>query len=1050
MDPTWAFIDVSKPVTGKPVLVPPQGWDQSATSGAAPVGNVDTKLVETRDSLKTRLKDLSSQAIRASYPLEGLGSAGFINRAAVKMANMDAVFNFTDYRQKSTEQLQKQKFTYADVAGAPGSWSQYVRYRRPNSQGYGISLLQGGLPWDASLKVDGNTFQQFDKYGGDIILAWRDFVQYVRIKNTAGIDLVMCDGGIDVESEEKFKQQELLNFPLIFHECLTLNALKQGGSFVCKCYDTHTDLMADLIYVLEFCFPPGKLLVFKPSYSRSANAEQYIVGTDFQADKAKSVLDFLAGISDSILARIPVDNKDKSTIIANSLMAMKNLVSPAPPASFKAWLYEHNNTQVEQQILALQVVFDPQAKRPKYHTKKALLLWDLESDEPRDIRDQFATSKRAGATKAMKSLVSNMSRSFAKTNVDLARGLQEQQTTRALVEYLRSAVNQSLKDSKKAEKALERWLLSMANDKVKPLVSWSPIYKLSALDSEVNQQFIRELVNDKLVSDISGAQEVVKRLQDLIRTSLSNDPPTAVGLSLESLKTISQTSFLNPNRERIILLTRLGGEHAVIKLILRYDSLIVGGQQWSLPRAHFKYLYDEFGVRNEAFASPLNSKMLDFKDGSFYSLFPDTDTVFGSKGNFFDHQLATPGNPSLMGAMSGAAWEVNPPFMESSLTQAARKVLNGLQEAKDNNSMLSFFFASPAWTDAEFYRLLSTSPFKRFETRLEKGKHFYELPSGEMLTAKADSFYFILTSLEPSQEFKDKIPGMLQTLAKTDGKVWRTVTKLNEPRIVTAQINLDARIVAKATGGRLVLATDLKEQGIEAKKQIFIGRTDDNFKATKSYVLVEPETSTQQGVTYLYKTHYDEQRVDGSGIYVSFTALPNENKTMVVNNLWLYYADRNFDAVVTAWLGLSNKPILLIIGPAGASWDALKPEKDQKFDDLDGLERVDNIYLIRQELDDKVLDKLSSQSQVQIITSGLNNINRARRDGKLILSLNVTGLNEVLRDNSAVLAPSVGNLGEAITHIQGLSNEQVKTIGNKAKELFDRDTEIFLSAIKKL
>jgi hypothetical protein len=51
-----------------------------------------------------------------------------------------------------------------------------------------------------------------------------------------------------------------------------------------------------------------------------------------------------------------------------------------------------------------------------------------------------------------------------------------------------------------------------------------------------------------------------------------------------------------------------------------------------VPALAMQALHDDFGVRHECFASPLNAEL-----ASFGSLFPDVDSFFGSTGSFFDY-----------------------------------------------------------------------------------------------------------------------------------------------------------------------------------------------------------------------------------------------------------------------------------------------------------------------------------------------------------------------------------------------------------------------------
>lgn len=69
-----------------------------------------------------------------SNPYETIGSVIFLNRAAVKMANIDAVFDFmfTNPKKPSGEPAvdKKDLLYFADVCAGPGGFSEYVLYRK--------------------------------------------------------------------------------------------------------------------------------------------------------------------------------------------------------------------------------------------------------------------------------------------------------------------------------------------------------------------------------------------------------------------------------------------------------------------------------------------------------------------------------------------------------------------------------------------------------------------------------------------------------------------------------------------------------------------------------------------------------------------------------------------------------------------------------------------------------------------------------------------------------------------------------------------------------
>ena len=89
-----------------------------------------------------------------------------------------------------------------------------------------------------------------------------------------------------------------------------------------------------------------------------------------------------------------------------------------------------------------------------------------------------------------------------------------------------------------------------------------------------------------------------------------------------------------PLDSRLKYLIKISNHQYVMTMLFRYSSFGLTGQHCSLPFNVYKYLYDEYNVRGECFASPLNSKLITLKDTFFCTLFKDTDEIFGSKGPF--------------------------------------------------------------------------------------------------------------------------------------------------------------------------------------------------------------------------------------------------------------------------------------------------------------------------------------------------------------------------------------------------------------------------------
>ena len=110
----------------------------------------------------------------------------------------------------------------------------------------------------------------------------------------------------------------------------------------------------------------------------------------------------------------------------------------------------------------------------------------------------------------------------------------------------------------------------------------------------------------------------------------------------------------------------------VFACVSRYETLssTKSGHQAAVPEAAMAALKEDFGVRFECFASPLNALC-----DKYCSLFPDTDRFFGSRGSFFDY------------FPRDGSHECNPPYdaasVEQTLLHLATILLGGSAEASE-------------------------------------------------------------------------------------------------------------------------------------------------------------------------------------------------------------------------------------------------------------------------------------------------------------------------------------------------------------------------------
>ncbi|KAI9591270.1 FtsJ-like methyltransferase-domain-containing protein [Syncephalis fuscata] len=226
-----------------------------------------------------------STARSRSNPHESLGRSIFMNRGAVKLANIDTMFSLIATSSKN------KILTFADLGGGPGGFSEYMLWRRhtwgEEAKGWAITLSAAS---GAGEEKDFN----LDQFHADALARQNLTIIYGKSPNDTGdlcnqqisdhfanvvfnetnqqgVDIVVADGAFDVTGKEQ--EQETLSLHLILNEInVMLRVLRVGGTFVCKFFDLHHPCTVELLYVLYQSFE--KIHIVKPVCSRPANAER--------------------------------------------------------------------------------------------------------------------------------------------------------------------------------------------------------------------------------------------------------------------------------------------------------------------------------------------------------------------------------------------------------------------------------------------------------------------------------------------------------------------------------------------------------------------------------------------------------------------------------------------------------------------------------------------------------------------------------------------------------------------------------------------------------
>lgn len=232
------------------------------------------------------------QARGSCNPFEDLHLDGmFLNRAGIKLANIDALVHF------SLTHCEGGYFTFVDLCGAPGGFSEYLMKRCQSlpsihsCRGWGMSLRGmnehgHGAPWKLQHMIDDTTNTGTHTHyeicngtdgTGDVYL-WTNVEALAQVVNEK-VDLVVADGGFDAQRNAEC-QEEVACKIIACQASAALVLLKKGGTFVMKMFGFQTSIIRRMMkeLVMEF----DKITVVKPISSRPASAERYVVFQGFK------------------------------------------------------------------------------------------------------------------------------------------------------------------------------------------------------------------------------------------------------------------------------------------------------------------------------------------------------------------------------------------------------------------------------------------------------------------------------------------------------------------------------------------------------------------------------------------------------------------------------------------------------------------------------------------------------------------------------------------------------------------------------------------------
>ncbi|TPX63205.1 hypothetical protein SpCBS45565_g06793 [Spizellomyces sp. 'palustris'] len=261
-------------------------------------------IVENLVAAKKKLTGLAPQEMNRAKsranPYQCLGKSIFACPTAVKMANLDALFQFTNIDARtSTGELR-----FADLCSGPGGFAEYLLWRANTGgvpiRGWGMTL-RGRQDFALDrMHPESCVKQLFEPFYGDDgtgdlrktenIRGFSELVEYAT--SNEGLDLVMADGEIDIVDNQEYHIRQLI-------VCQVLAAflvLRKNGDFVMKIFDVFTPFTVDVLYILYRCFE--KLAIVKPLASPPDTAERYIVCHNLHVPYPPRIIEHLFAVND--------------------------------------------------------------------------------------------------------------------------------------------------------------------------------------------------------------------------------------------------------------------------------------------------------------------------------------------------------------------------------------------------------------------------------------------------------------------------------------------------------------------------------------------------------------------------------------------------------------------------------------------------------------------------------------------------------------------------------------------------------------------------------
>ena len=233
---------------------------------------------------KNKLKESSANKLRAvCNPFEKVNKLFFCSRSALKLANIDSIFDLKNPTNPDKRSLLEadELFYFASLGGGSNGFADYLLWRKGwQTQCFGITPRGSANGMSSQFHKFASDFETVNIFRGskrdadirdpETIATCISYV-HERVPNE-GVHLVIADEAIlQLRSSKETASKQL-------HFCCCLMALallRTHGTLVLKLFDTLTPFTVGLIYIMYRCF--HRICLIKPNMSRPTNSERYLI-----------------------------------------------------------------------------------------------------------------------------------------------------------------------------------------------------------------------------------------------------------------------------------------------------------------------------------------------------------------------------------------------------------------------------------------------------------------------------------------------------------------------------------------------------------------------------------------------------------------------------------------------------------------------------------------------------------------------------------------------------------------------------------------------------